>query len=131
MWDPENHLKFEWVVDPHKNGHVGAIHKVTQKMVGIPMSMSFRYTEPNEDDRTPGYDNVITADYCGILVGKIIRGGYIFEWKETEYGVLVNSRYVLSGWVPKWACKALYNHDYPEQKRLQEFLPGLYLKYSM
>lgn len=126
LWDPQNHLKFQWVIDPHQNGHVGAIHKVTQKMAGISMSMSFRYTKPNEKERTLGYDNVITADFCGFLVRKVIRGGYIYEWKETDYGVLINSRYILFGWIPKWACKALYNHDYPEQKRLQEFLPALY-----
>lgn len=126
LWDPKNHLKFEWVIDPHKNGHISAIHKVTQKMAGVPMSMSFRYTEPDGYDRTEGYDHVITADYCGLLVGKIIRSSYIYEWKETEYGVLVNSRYILSGWVPRWACKAIYDHDYPEQKRFQDFLPDLY-----
>ena len=109
-----------------KNGHISAIHKVTQKMAGVPMSMSFRYTEPDGYDRTEGYDHVITADYCGLLVGKIIRSSYIYEWKETEYGVLVNSRYILSGWVPRWACKAIYDHDYPEQKRFQDFLPDLY-----
>lgn len=126
LWDPKAHLKFKWVVDPHTNGHIGAVHKVIQKMNGIPLSMSFRYTEPKESDRTFGYDNIITADFCGLLVGKIIKGRYIFEWKKTDYGVLVSSRYIISGWVPKMLCKALYNHDYPEQKRLQEFLPNLY-----
>lgn len=126
LWDPENHLHFKWVVDPHTNGHVGAVHKVWQKMAGIPMSMSFRYTEPKDSDRTPGYDNIITADCCGLLVGKVIRARYIYEWKETDYGVLVSSRYIIAGWAPKFFCKSVYDHDYPEQKRLQEFLPELY-----
>ncbi len=126
LWDPENHLKFKWIVDPHTNGHFGAIHKVLQKMNGVPVSMSFCYTVPNNNDRTDGYNNIITADCCGFLVGKIIRARYIYEWKETESGVMVSSRYIISGWVPKIFCKAVYNHDYPEQKRLQKFLPRLY-----
>ncbi|MGN0591847.1 MAG: DAPG hydrolase family protein [Ruminococcus sp.] len=126
LWDPNNHLKFEWIVDPHTNGHVGAVHKVRQKMAGIPMNMRFCYTEPHETDRTPGYDNIITADCCGLLIGKIIRARYIYEWKQTDYGVLVNSRYIIAGWALKFFCKSVYDHDYPEQKRLQEFLPDLY-----
>lgn len=130
LWDPVNHLKFKWVVSPHTNGHVGAIHKVLQKMDGIPISMSFRYTEPTPQDKTNGYEHIITADCCGFLVGKIIRARYIYEWKSTDYGVLVNSRYIIAGWVPKLFCKAVYNHDYSEQKRLASFLPKLYAKYN-
>lgn len=128
LWDPKNHLKFKWVVDPHINGHVGAIHKVLQKMNGIPISMSFRYTEPKDEDKTQGYDNIVTADCCGFLVGKIIRSRYIYEWKETSYGVLVSSRYIIAGWTPKSFVEAVYNHDYLEQKRLAGFLPELYKK---
>lgn len=126
LWDPENHLKFEWVVSPKENGHVGAVHKVYQKMGGVPVSMSFRYTEPNSADRTAGFNRVITADCCGFLVGKIIKARYIFEWKATDYGVEVNSRYIVAGWVPKYFIKSIYNHDFSEQKRLADFLPELY-----
>lgn len=126
LWDPDNHLAFKWIVDPHTNGHVGAIHQVLQKIGGIPLSMSFRYTEPQESDRTPGYDHIITADCCGLLFGKIIPARYIIEWKETDYGILMCIRYVFAGWAPASVCKAVYNHDYPEQKRLPGFLPKLY-----
>lgn len=126
LWDPKNHLKFQWLVSPHENGHIGAVHKVLQKMSGIPVSMIFCYTEPAPADRTDGYDNIITADCCGFLVSKIIRARYIYEWKATSYGVLVNSRYVVAGWVPSLFVRSIYEHDYPEQKRLADFLPSLY-----
>lgn len=126
LWDPENHLRFDWVVSPHTNGHIGAVHKVLQKMSGVPVSMSFRYTEPSEADRTDGYEHIITADCCGFLVGTIIRARYVYEWKATSYGVLVNSRYIVAGWTPKLFVRSIYNHDYSEQKRLADFLPELY-----
>ena len=128
LWDPKNHLKFEWKVNPHTNGHIGAVHKVRQKMAGIPMSMSFRYTVPDEKELTQGYTDVVTADCCGFFFGKIIRCGYVYEWKETDYGVLVSSRYLASKRAPKFLIKAVYDHDYPEQKRLADFLPELYAK---
>lgn len=126
LWDPDSHLKFKWLVDPKTNGHIGAIHKVWQKMSGIPVSMSFRYVEPTAQDKTEGYEHIIRADCCGFLVGKLIRARYIYEWMTTPYGVLVNSRYVVAGWVPKLFVQSIYNHDYDEQKRLADFLPELY-----
>jgi hypothetical protein len=122
LWDPKNHLSFKWVIDPRVNGRIGAEHKVWQKISGIPMRMVFRYVDPTGYSRTEGYPFIVVGE----MVRSLIKATYILEWRGTDYGTEFKVTYYISGRIPEKFVIGVYNHDYLEQKRLVEFLPGLY-----
>jgi DAPG hydrolase PhiG domain len=121
-WHPRSHMSFEWVQEGE--GHVGRIHKVTERIGLFPSTLRVRWEEP---------DSVtIPRVYEHVNVGSILnKEGEPISWAMHQYesmpgGTRMRSTFRLPAKTPGWFRKALKKHNIEEMWQFPLFLPALY-----
>lgn len=155
-WHPVDHVFSDWE-GGDSSTHVGATHKVTEALSGLPPmnlkiqlrdSLEFFEEKKYTDARQSG---AISAAICGRTsenwepkmtpAGEIIGGRLLHVGRDTEWGMVLRSHFFLAQdlpalgvppeqvaeLVPDVLAPALLQHCYDEFTYLARFLPSLYL----
>ncbi len=121
LWHPKDHISFEWVVPP-KDGHVGAIQKVRERVAGISFTFLIRWEDPES----------ISGDFQFTLSAAVIgndgsvRSRLTHEYESAPYGTRMRSSFIVPASAPGFFVKGLKRHNREEMQCFCDFLPELY-----
>ena len=126
LWHPTDHVSFEWLVPPTRNGHVGAIHRVQEYFNGTPVqgpvTLNIRWEDAAQAKAE--YSHVLLA--TGTSEGGALDATLMHEYEAMSSGTRMRSHFWFPAHAPEAAIAALYDHNQQEMAFLSKFLPWLY-----
>jgi len=139
LWQPEDHKYFRWIRKPKQGWPIGALQETIQKFGAGPYVKDYiRWedveTAPDEIKSIIVYDHVVVAGLVGLAPpDQEVQEAHkplsyvIHQWEATEFGVRGRS----TGALPPEEVENWAQHAQIEQSRLEEFLPQLYMLWSV
>ncbi len=122
MWHPASHLRFEW--ERECDGHLGRIHRVTEKIGAFPTTLRIRWEDPESVPVERVYGHVNAG---GVLDNNDQPLSYlVHQYESMPGGTRMRSTFLLPEKTPKWFIEGLRKHNREEMAEFTRFLPELY-----
>jgi hypothetical protein len=127
LWHPKDHISIEWEVRPTREGNVGAIHVVVERIGEIPAQrLRVRVEDSTSSPIPTTYSHVRPTSMLGPDNKPVSWTTH--EYEAAPYGTRMRSTFRVSAKTPQRFRDALRQHNKEEMGQFPEFLPELYKK---